>query len=485
MSNSIVEDYLEKGIVPSLSDLCYTDEAGLKTHSYEITLVAENSMRENMYREGCEEEYGDPHFFLEEIGLGQFLEIHHPKKVENTILNYTPLVKRTWVEVHKRLVLLKKLTSVGNVLVAGGAVFSTLFQAKSSDIDLFLYGCTQEEAEKKVHKICSLVSSEYTRVMRTKNAVTFSSTNFYVDNSSMEVQIILRLYKTKSEILHGFDVDSCCLGYDGKKVWATRRALFSLQKGYNTVSLDRLSPTYEYRLVKYAAKGVSVLVPKFNRYKVFVDVLDKYYQKHKVTPGLFHYNHKHLAKLKGLNLLLFFEKRSKEAANGARIDATIEILNKEHSDYSPTPYTKFSRGRLGTEVRTVLTYLNDSVEDYPEESSKYYPILKDWIEFAQTEESSLEMNLPHYKACAVLEFYTNNFVCSNAMFFVRGTVEHIEQILHFPRELYDGFSVVRKIDFPCDLEWKTTKPGEQMTNTFHKIVLENKANWYNGKFYRY
>lgn len=48
--NIVVEDYLERDIIPSFSDLCYTDEAGLQTHSYEITLVAENNMREYVPR---------------------------------------------------------------------------------------------------------------------------------------------------------------------------------------------------------------------------------------------------------------------------------------------------------------------------------------------------------------------------------------------------------------------------------------------------
>lgn len=200
MSNFVVDDYLVNGVVPSFCDLHYTDEAGLKTHAYEITLVAENNMRENMYQEGCQKDYDDQHFFLEEIDLEQFLKIQ-PKKVKGCILDYTPLVKRTWIAIRKRLELLKKLTSVGNVLIAGGAIFSTLFQSKSSDVDLFLYDCTEEAAEEKIHEICSLISGENTQVMRTKNAITFSSANFHVENQSMEIQIILRLYRTKSEIL--------------------------------------------------------------------------------------------------------------------------------------------------------------------------------------------------------------------------------------------------------------------------------------------
>ena len=31
------------------------------------------------------------------------------------------------------------------------------------------------------------------------------------------IQTVLRLYKSQSEILLGFDVDSCCVGFDEKK----------------------------------------------------------------------------------------------------------------------------------------------------------------------------------------------------------------------------------------------------------------------------
>src|SRR5207245_9218573 len=60
---------------------------------------------------------------------------------------------------------------------------------------------------------------------RTNNAITFK-------NRKSKVQIILILYKTPSEILHGFDVDSCCLGFDSDNVWMTQRAYFTLKNGY-------------------------------------------------------------------------------------------------------------------------------------------------------------------------------------------------------------------------------------------------------------
>ena len=37
------------------------------------------------------------------------------------------------------------------------------------------------------------------------------------------VQIVLRLYDSPTEVLLGFDVDCCCVGYDGQHVWALPR----------------------------------------------------------------------------------------------------------------------------------------------------------------------------------------------------------------------------------------------------------------------
>ena len=61
-----------------------------------------------------------------------------------------------------------------------------------------------------------------TTTIRTKNAITIASAY-----PTRHVQIVLRLYKSISEILTGFDVDCSCVAYDGRMVWATPRAVAS------------------------------------------------------------------------------------------------------------------------------------------------------------------------------------------------------------------------------------------------------------------
>ncbi len=60
----------------------------------------------------------------------------------------------------------------------------------------------------------------------------------------LRINIKLKLYKTYSEILHGFDLDSDCVGWDGVDVWTTERGRYSLFHGYETLDTDSISESY-------------------------------------------------------------------------------------------------------------------------------------------------------------------------------------------------------------------------------------------------
>ncbi|CAM9801969.1 unnamed protein product, partial [Choristocarpus tenellus] len=93
-------------------------------------------------------------------------------------------------------------------------------------------------------------------VVRTLRTITFVS-----EFPFRKIQLILRLYKTAAEVLHGFDVDACSVGFDGHTVWATNRAARAICKQYNMVDLDYRSPSYETRLFKYGKRGYTSLLP--------------------------------------------------------------------------------------------------------------------------------------------------------------------------------------------------------------------------------
>jgi len=79
------------------------------------------------------------------------------------------------------------------------------------------------------------------------------------------IQIILRLYSSPSEILAGFDVDACAVGYNGSQVYAAPRAFISLVTQSISVDMSRRSPSYELRLAKYARRGFEIFVPDLKR----------------------------------------------------------------------------------------------------------------------------------------------------------------------------------------------------------------------------
>ncbi|KAH8991545.1 hypothetical protein EDB92DRAFT_2114535 [Lactarius akahatsu] len=140
---------------------------------------------------------------------------------------------------------LSQLADWSNVIAAGGSVQACLmplpkaatgskramrkyFHEKafpSSDVDIFLYGLTVEEAERKIITI-------------------YEANKAYRLHSF--IQIVLRLYSSPAEVLTGFDVDAPCCAYDGDRVWANPRAIVSMMRQSNIVDVTRRSPSYEF-----------------------------------------------------------------------------------------------------------------------------------------------------------------------------------------------------------------------------------------------
>lgn len=84
----------------------------------------------------------------------------------------------------------------------------------------------------------------------------------HLQRMNMRAQYILRMYRSPSEVVHGFDLDACGILWDGKKLWATERALYALKNKCNWFDPMRASPSYAYRLAKYKMKkGFDIRLP--------------------------------------------------------------------------------------------------------------------------------------------------------------------------------------------------------------------------------
>ncbi len=151
-----------------------------------------------------------------------------------------------------------------NVVVAGGSIVNIITKsgAKLSDIDLFVYGLDKEKGLAKIDHIINAIKQKAsdlnyeTRIYMNDHVI-----NIYVFDTKklLQVQIILRLYDTLAQIMVGFDVDCCCVCWNGKSIQTTQRGLLALKYRVNLASLTRRSPSYENRLIKYSGRGFDVV----------------------------------------------------------------------------------------------------------------------------------------------------------------------------------------------------------------------------------
>jgi hypothetical protein len=152
----------------------------------------------------------------------------------------------------------------GKVVLAGGSLVSILLCRPVNDYDLFFVGCTEEEATQIIQKIMQTLAEDAIcmSVISTKNCWTIEVRK-NGGGIIKRIQFIFRLYKNIDEIMLGFDIDSCCMVYDGKEIYMSKRCLFAFQNHVNIIDFTRMSPTYEYRLYKYSLRGFDVHVPGF------------------------------------------------------------------------------------------------------------------------------------------------------------------------------------------------------------------------------
>lgn len=162
--------------------------------------------------------------------------------------------------------------SQGKVILAGGALVTFLYgdDRMPPDLDIFITTKDEDYANDTIKSIINnyaqlnrhnmrlhLISANCGKVVRTENAIT-------IGLLKPKYQVILRLYTCPSEVVHGFDLDASGIFYDGKSVWATQRAAYSLHHKINFFDFARMSPTYGYRLAKYASRGFQVWLPHLN-----------------------------------------------------------------------------------------------------------------------------------------------------------------------------------------------------------------------------
>ena len=129
-----------------------------------------------------------------------------------------------------------------NVIIAGGSVLRALtadttirtggkLWGNVSDIDMFVFGVTKEEANRIVRRIflTLAVNNERWVIVRTRGVIN-------IHNAETKIQIVLRIYDTATEVLIGFDLDCCCCLYNGRDVKVSHRFVSALTSGVNVLN---------------------------------------------------------------------------------------------------------------------------------------------------------------------------------------------------------------------------------------------------------
>ena len=519
---------------------------------YKVIIGLEDFMRDNMYTKKNSFRYtSDKYYGLTLITEESKLKINNVRDdnkhgvTRDTSLNSMLFTETTskiqeWSKTLEKINKIRDIFSKSSlisdhVFVAGGYAYSALFGTKTGDVDLFMYGLdlTVKKSKDIVEEIITVLINTYKSesrkltVVRTNNAITLKFSNVDGEetiinnefNAYLEFQIILRIYQTPSEIIHGFDVDCCCMGFklrdydrneygDRRKydtgIYVTKRALYSITNGYNTVNFDRLSPSYEYRLAKYGGRGMAVKIDNFDKRKINVNELSIQYDDVKHIEGGYENRYKYIRKLKGLDVLLSLDYRRNKSTKKYFTDNSIMKMAKETGDYDKTSDS-------GTYIDSLFEYLNDTKDKYPESYNKYKKYLRismDGVSYIDTlpdgedktelykilKDNELECidNIGYTRSMIT----TNSFKKGQGFYYIKVDIWNMDMDNIFPNRLFkflDNIPTViykilegaRYVTFPQSIEFKKTQPGEQMTNTFNKIVLENNIEWYKGKYYKY
>jgi hypothetical protein len=388
----------------------------------------------------------------------------------------------------ERLSMYNILIESGNLVLAGGAVFSCLFGLAVNDIDLFFVTPDQIEAQSLIVDFIDKHKKWIPYVSRTAGSISVTVGRYQGCKSPTgitgEIQYILRLYHNISEVLHGFDVDCCCMGYDGTDIWITRRCYYALTRGYNSVNMNRLSPSYEYRLIKYALRGIPVYVPGFDRSKVNVELLQaEYTLPNPLSEDEFYGDYDKMCeffdtikeirsktkKLRGFDLLILADHRRRADATASVTDGRLGILREERQTNSLMTSIKVSDYAIDAEDRNVPSWI---------------PIPYSISIMAQ-DKYTVDNNPPMPKFDFVFEELEKYYHISTPALKVNQVrlKSKFHQVFHLPVDLHDVMEATGRPVISRTVQFKKLNPGEQATGSFHKIVLEDPRTWFFGRFY--
>ena len=181
--------------------------------------------------------------------------VRHPENAVRRLCEYAPFLTHI---------------SFDNLLLAGGACqlaltgkFPESTDPEDTDLDFFITGIKDPLLATYRVEACLV---ELRRdgwaidgAIRSGSALTYRISN---GTHRLTIQFILRAYRCPSQVLLGFDMGSCAVGFDGgPRLLFTPLSHFAYATGMNIVDPLHRSTTYERRLIKYWRRGFGIIMP--------------------------------------------------------------------------------------------------------------------------------------------------------------------------------------------------------------------------------
>ena len=240
----------------------------------------------------------------------------------------------------------------------------------------------------------------------------------------------MKYYRTVSEVLHGFDVDCLCVGWDGKNIWMTERGKYAMSRGYNTVDLGFASTSYERRLMKYGVMGIGIYVSDIENY----NILER--------PGYY------WANIEGLSLIIYLNRIG-------RVNTTPDYGESTELHIDMYSYsTRFTHAM--SELEKVLN--KEEIEDFMRlrELPVDFNIL--YKEYDIEGPISIIGSYFHVNDRSVIDLLT------------------ISERVYMVMQDVDGITIPRQPEIIIPVE------GEQVTNVSFPVVYNDPEDWYVGAY---
>jgi len=372
-----------------------------------------------------------------------------------------------------------------DMCMAGGSCFSLATEGKfeeGQDIDLFIITKDEKKAEEAILRTLNHLSIfirgedgyEPSYMIRTENFISISGTYYDADfdkEIKVEFQIILRLYNSIAQVISGFDIDCCCVAYDGKQVYCTQRFIRSLYMGYNLVDPERQSQNYGQRLRKYFLRGIGLALPGFDPKRSIISSIES-----KKSKGL--------AKI--LHLVSYAESWWSTNSKVGRVEL-VDSFELDKSDYKPTKlaiggvrnylywksfnYIRYMEYKMGENADNELKYMSNVIKCWNNVNKEVVDkaCLVDLHIISAKEEKTIEWLDVVKKVDAVTIRYLVKNIPPSFIY-----TNDIDDIMNGKQPDVDPEGNRYKPTLSGRIKFKTKNAGTQMTNSFNPTTED----WY-------